>query len=80
MPHDLSFSAMSRPPGAMSRRFPPCLPSSFNNSTGESARAPFPQALQKDCSLIFLALKADYRKGPTGRLKSKVESVKEKLK
>jgi uncharacterized protein (TIGR00106 family) len=38
------------------------------------------QELQKDCSRISLALKADYRKGPTGRLKSKVESVKEKLK
>jgi uncharacterized protein (TIGR00106 family) len=38
------------------------------------------QELQKDCSRISLALKADYRKGPPGRLKSKVESVKEKLK
>ncbi len=38
------------------------------------------QALQKDCSRISLALKADYRKGPTGRLKSKLESVKEKSK
>jgi hypothetical protein len=50
------------------------------DSTGEPARTPFPQALQKDCSRISLALKTDYRKGPTGRLKSKVESVKEKLK
>jgi uncharacterized protein (TIGR00106 family) len=38
------------------------------------------QELQKDCSRISLALKADYRKGPPGRLKGKVESVKEKLK
>jgi uncharacterized protein YqgV (UPF0045/DUF77 family) len=38
------------------------------------------QELQKDCNRINLALKADYRKGPAGRLKSKVESVKEKLK
>ena len=38
------------------------------------------QELQKDCSRINLALKADYRKGPPGRLKGKVESVKEKLK
>ena len=38
------------------------------------------QALEKDCSRINLSLKADYRKGPAGRLKSKVESVKEKLK
>jgi len=36
--------------------------------------------LQKDCSRISLSLKADYRKGPAGRLKSKVEAVKEKLK
>lgn len=36
--------------------------------------------LQKDCNRISLSLKADYRKGPGGRLKSKVESVKEKLK
>ena len=38
------------------------------------------QALEKDCSRINLSLKADYRKGPAGRLKSKVESVKAKLK
>jgi len=56
----------------------------FNRGAGKAclppAWAPFPQALQKDCSRISLALKADHRKGPTGRLKSKVESVKEKLK
>jgi len=38
------------------------------------------QELQKDCNRINLALKADYRKGPAGRLKGKIESVKEKLK
>ena len=38
------------------------------------------QELQKDSGRVYLALKADYRKGPSGRLKSKVESVKEKLK
>ena len=37
------------------------------------------QELQKDCNRINLSLKADYRKGPAGRLKGKVESVKEKL-
>ena len=37
------------------------------------------QALEKDCHRVYLALKADYRKGPAGRLKSKVESVKQKL-
>jgi uncharacterized protein (TIGR00106 family) len=36
--------------------------------------------LQKDSNRVYLALKADYRKGPGGRLKSKVESVKGKLK
>ena len=38
------------------------------------------QELQKDCNRISLSLKADYRKGPAGRLKGKVESVKAKLK
>ena len=38
------------------------------------------QALEKDCNRISLSLKADYRKGPAGRMKSKVVSVREKLK
>ncbi len=37
------------------------------------------QTLEKDCNRINLSLKADYRKGPSGRLKGKVESVKAKL-
>ena len=37
------------------------------------------QALAKDCNRVYLALKADYRKGPAGRLESKVASVKQKL-
>ena len=37
------------------------------------------QELEKDCNRINLALKADYRKGPAGRMKGKVESVKAKL-
>jgi uncharacterized protein (TIGR00106 family) len=36
--------------------------------------------LQKNSDRVYLALKADYRKGPAGRMKSKVESVKKKLK
>ena len=36
--------------------------------------------LEKDCNRINLSLKADYRKGPSGRMKGKVKSVKEKLK
>ena len=38
------------------------------------------QALEKDCNRISLSLKADYRKGPSGRMKSKVASVRQKLK
>jgi uncharacterized protein (TIGR00106 family) len=38
------------------------------------------QALEKDCNRINLSLKADYRKGPSGRMKSKVASVRQKLK
>jgi uncharacterized protein (TIGR00106 family) len=38
------------------------------------------QALEKDCNRISLSLKADFRKGPSGRMKSKVASVREKLK
>jgi uncharacterized protein (TIGR00106 family) len=37
------------------------------------------QELHKDSGRVYLALKADYRKGPSGRLKSKVASVREKL-
>jgi len=37
------------------------------------------QAVEKDCNRINLSLKADYRKGPSGRMKSKVVSVREKL-
>jgi len=38
------------------------------------------EELQKDCKRINLSLKADYRKGPAGRLKAKIESVRAKLK
>ena len=38
------------------------------------------QALEKDCNRINLSLKADYRKGPSGRMKRKVASVRQKLK
>ena len=37
------------------------------------------QELQKDCNRISLSLKADYRKGPAGRLKTKIDSVRAKL-
>ena len=38
------------------------------------------QELQKDSDRVYLGLKADYRKGPSGRLEGKVASVKEKIK
>jgi uncharacterized protein (TIGR00106 family) len=37
------------------------------------------ETMQQDCHRIVLNLKADFRKGPSGRLQRKVESVKEKL-
>ena len=37
------------------------------------------QELQKDSNRVYLGLKADYRKGPSGRIKGKVEAIKEKL-
>ena len=37
------------------------------------------KAFEKDCNRVYLALKADFRKGPVGRIKGKVESVKRKL-
>jgi uncharacterized protein (TIGR00106 family) len=37
------------------------------------------EAMRKDCNRVNLSLKADYRKGPSGRMQRKVESVKEKL-
>ena len=38
------------------------------------------EALETDCNRISLSLKADYRKGPAGRMKSKIASVREKFK
>ena len=35
--------------------------------------------LKKDCNRVYMALKLDYRKGSSGRLKSKVKSVEKKL-
>jgi uncharacterized protein (TIGR00106 family) len=37
------------------------------------------EAMQSDCGRVSLALKADYRRGATGRLKGKVDSVLAKL-
>jgi uncharacterized protein (TIGR00106 family) len=37
------------------------------------------QELKKDCHRVYMALKMDYKKGPSGRIESKVKSVQEKL-
>ena len=37
------------------------------------------EELKKDCDRVYMALKMDYRKGPSGRIESKVKSVEEKL-
>ena len=36
------------------------------------------EALQKDCNRIIINMKVDYRKGKSGRIKTKVKSVEEK--
>ena len=35
--------------------------------------------LRKDCDRVYVALKVDYRKGPSGRIEGKVRSVQEKM-
>lgn len=35
--------------------------------------------LERDCSRIGVNLKVDYRKGPAGRLRSKIEHVEQRL-
>jgi len=37
-------------------------------------------AMQKDCGRISCSIKIDYRKGKTGRLQKKIQSVEKKLK
>jgi len=37
------------------------------------------EVMRQDCQRISLSLKADYRRGPSGRLQRKIESVKKKL-
>ena len=37
------------------------------------------KALETDCDRIYLTLKADYRKGPEGRMAQKVTSVESKI-
>ncbi len=37
------------------------------------------EELRKECPRISITMKVDYREGKSGRLKSKVESVREKI-
>ncbi|GIW78638.1 MAG: hypothetical protein KatS3mg105_0445 [Gemmatales bacterium] len=37
------------------------------------------EELQKDCQRISCSIKVDYRRGPAGRLRSKVEKVQQLL-
>ena len=37
------------------------------------------QELKKDCPRISITMKIDYREGKSGRIKSKVESVQQKI-
>jgi len=37
------------------------------------------KVLEKDCNRIIVNIKIDYRKGKSGRIKGKIESVEEKL-
>ena len=37
------------------------------------------KALEADCDRIYMTLKADYRKGPKGRMAQKVTSVESKI-
>ena len=37
------------------------------------------EELKKDCSRVYMNIKADYRKGVSGRIKSKINSVEGKI-
>jgi uncharacterized protein (TIGR00106 family) len=37
------------------------------------------ETMRQDCHRVALSLKADYRQGPAGRMRRKVESVQEKM-
>jgi uncharacterized protein (TIGR00106 family) len=37
------------------------------------------EALKKDCDRVYLTIKADYRKGPPGRIENKVNAVERRL-
>lgn len=37
------------------------------------------EELQNECNRIYFTIKGDFRKGPKGRMRSKVESVEQRL-
>jgi len=37
------------------------------------------EELKKDCDRIYISMNVDYRKGPSGRIESKVKSVQNRL-
>jgi uncharacterized protein YqgV (UPF0045/DUF77 family) len=37
------------------------------------------ERMREDCNRISVSIKVDYRKGKSGRLKGKIESVEERL-
>jgi uncharacterized protein (TIGR00106 family) len=37
------------------------------------------EAMKKDCTRVTISMKADYREGGSGRLRSKIESVEKQL-
>jgi uncharacterized protein (TIGR00106 family) len=37
------------------------------------------EELKKDCDRVYMTINADYRKGPAGRIESKVKAVEERL-
>jgi uncharacterized protein (TIGR00106 family) len=37
------------------------------------------EALKKDCSRVYMTIKVDYRKGASGRMEHKVQSIERKV-
>lgn len=37
------------------------------------------EELKQDCGRVYMTIKIDYRRGPSGRIEGKVKSVEEKL-
>ena len=54
-----------------------CIEGEWNDVVGVVGRC-FDD-LRKDCDRIYMTIKADYRKGPSGRIEGKVSSLEKKL-